>query len=284
MGGDGMKGPQIPPLWEHRKCKNNHQAVGFSHLESPQDTETIHNTRQNQPSAPGPTEIQALIKNPWKSIYHRAICLPLLSVKYHLYGNFPPPQTEPQAAVTRTEPLGSVPAGPSASGDTGVGDVLGSGDTGAAQRQQQHLVTAFNTPQLPENNTTLTVWEKSLTLYPARGEMGTNSPLRVSSLQRFAGTLLGMRPRCLCDTWNPSLADSDRIVSRALSPPAEPLGAQTRPTGRFAECRGHQGLLGLCSECQRHKDRALQHLSKAVKRKLHFCYMGTRFLLKLQWW
>lgn len=62
MGGDGMKGPQIPPLWEHRKCKNNHQAVGFSHLESPQDTETIHNTRQNRPSAPGPTEIQALIK------------------------------------------------------------------------------------------------------------------------------------------------------------------------------------------------------------------------------
>lgn len=107
---------------------------------------------------------------------------------------------EPQAAVTRTEPLGSVPAGPSASGDTGVGDVLGSGDAGAAQRQQQHLVTAFNTPKLPENNTTLTVWEKSLILYPARGGMGTNSPSRVSPLQRFAGTLLGMRPRCLCDT------------------------------------------------------------------------------------
>lgn len=64
MGGDGMKGPQIPPFREHRKCKNSHQAVVFPHLGSPQDTETIYNTRQNLPSAARPTEIQALLENP----------------------------------------------------------------------------------------------------------------------------------------------------------------------------------------------------------------------------
>lgn len=183
-----------------------------------------------------------------------------------------------QAAVTWAEPPRSAPpaAGPSASGDR-VGDVLGSGGTGAAQRRQQRLVTMF-----PEDDTTPAVREKTPILRLASGEMGTNSPPRVSSLQQLLGMLLEMRPLCLCDALSPSLCRiPDRTVSRALSLQTR-LGAQGRSTAQAAERCGHRGLLGVCSAWQRRKNRAQQHLRKALRWELEFRYTGKRFLLKLR--
>lgn len=85
----GTAGPQIPPFWQHRKCKNNHQAVGFSCLESPWDTQAIYNMRKTPvPQQSASLKSRRLLK-PLKNIYHKVICMLLFSVKYHLYGNFP---------------------------------------------------------------------------------------------------------------------------------------------------------------------------------------------------